>query len=43
MEPFDYLATKREVAALMSRRDKLIEYIDELIAEHGEDKVLAFP
>jgi hypothetical protein len=43
MEPFDFLATKKEVAALMSRRDKLIEYVDALIAEHGEDKVLAFP
>lgn len=42
-EPFDFLATRREIAALMSRRDTLIEYVDALIAEHGEDKVLAFP
>jgi hypothetical protein len=43
IEPFDYLATKKEIAALMARREKLIEYVDALIAEHGEDKVLAFP
>jgi hypothetical protein len=42
-EPFDYLATRKEIDALMSRRDKLLEYVDALIAEHGEDKVLAFP
>jgi len=42
-EPFEYLATDKEIAALMSRRDKLLEYVDALIAEHGEDEVLAFP
>ena len=42
-EPFAYLASDKEVAALLSRRDKLLEYVDALIAEHGEDKVLAFP
>jgi len=43
IEPFDSLLTERELDALMSRRDALLEYIDGLIAEHGEDKVLAFP
>lgn len=42
-DPFDFLATRKEIDALMARRDKLIEYVDELIADHGEDKVLAFP
>ncbi|MGH7337578.1 MAG: hypothetical protein ACREI7_08375, partial [Myxococcota bacterium] len=42
-EPFDFLMTDKEIDALMGRRDKLLEYVDALIAEHGEEKVLAFP
>jgi hypothetical protein len=42
-EPFEALLTDREIDALMKRRDRLLEYVDALIAEHGEDKVLAFP
>jgi hypothetical protein len=41
--PFDALLTERELAALLSRRGLLLDYVDELIARHGEDKVLAFP
>lgn len=41
--PFPRLLTAKEIAALLSRRDKLMAYVDALIAEHGEDKVLAFP
>ena len=41
--PFEALMTEREIAALMARRDRLLEYVDGLVAEHGEDKVLAFP
>jgi hypothetical protein len=40
---FDQLLTSGEISALMSRRDILIAYVDALIAEHGEDLVLAFP
>lgn len=42
-EPFERLMTDREIDALMKRRDRLLEYVDALIAEHGEEKVLAFP
>ncbi len=41
--PFDRLLTDPEIAALMGRRETLLAYIDELIAQHGEDKVLVFP
>jgi hypothetical protein len=42
-EPFEALVTQRELDALIARRDRLLDYIDDLIAKHGEDKVLAFP
>jgi len=32
-----------EVNAVLSRRNHVIEYVDQLIAEFGEDKVLALP
>ena len=35
--------TKDELEAMFSRRDIALAYIDELIAEHGEDKVMVFP
>ena len=41
--PFEYLLSDDELAATMSRRDFALAYIDELIAKHGEDAVLAFP
>jgi hypothetical protein len=37
------LLTPVEIRAIMSRRDHLIEYIDRLIAELGEEAVLALP
>jgi hypothetical protein len=37
------LLTDDEIRAIISRRDHFIEYIDRLIAELGEDAVLAFP
>jgi hypothetical protein len=40
--PFDRLLTDPEIAALMGRRDTLIEYVDGLVAQHGDDKVLVF-
>jgi hypothetical protein len=40
---FDYLLDEDEIAALLSRRDHLLGYIDQLIAQHGEQAVLAFP
>jgi len=43
IEPFDQLLTDGEIDALIARRDKLLEYVDGLIAGFGEDKVLAFP
>ena len=41
--PYDELLTDEELAALLARRDVLLAYVDELIARHGEAKVLAFP
>lgn len=43
IEPFDALLSDEEIKALLARRDLALEYIDGLIAEHGEDAVLAFP
>src|SRR5205823_161407 len=34
--PFRYLLTPHEIEALMARRDVLLEYVDGLIAQHGE-------
>lgn len=41
--PFDELLDDREIAALLSRRDRALEYIDQLISIHGADAVLVFP
>ncbi len=43
VEPFEYLLRDVEIAALLSRRDRALSYIDSLIRQHGEDSVLAFP
>ena len=43
VEPFDRLLTDVEIDAVMGRRDVLMKYVDDLIATHGEDKVLVFP
>jgi hypothetical protein len=43
VEPFDYFLRDPEIKALLSRRDRALEYIDSLIRQHGEDAVLAFP
>lgn len=40
--PFDNLLTKAELWALLQRRRHALEYIDQLIAAHGEDNILAF-
>ncbi|HEX3761598.1 MAG TPA: hypothetical protein VHW23_23030 [Kofleriaceae bacterium] len=37
------LLSETEIRAVMSRRDHLVEYVDRLIAELGEDAVLALP
>jgi len=37
------LLTRVEIRAIIARRDHFIEYIDRLIAEFGEDAVLALP
>lgn len=37
------LLHERELAAILERRDNMLRYIDQLIAEHGEAAVLAFP
>ena len=41
--PFPYALTRREIVALMTRRDRVLAYVDRLIARHGEQAVLAFP
>jgi hypothetical protein len=37
------LLTRRELAAMLARRDAVIARVDELIAAHGESRVLALP
>jgi hypothetical protein len=41
--PLGPLLSPDEVGAVLGRRDAAMAYIDRLIAEHGEDEVLAFP
>lgn len=41
--PLQPLLSNDEIDAVMARRDVAIAYIDELIAEHGAERVLAFP
>lgn len=43
IEPFEFLLTEEEIAALMSRRDRILEYVDQLIETHGREAVLEFP
>lgn len=43
VEPFEFYLRDSEIAALLSRRDRALEYIDGLIEKYGEDLVLAFP
>lgn len=43
IEPFDYLLGDDEVAAMLARRDRIIDYIDGLIEVHGADAVIVFP
>lgn len=43
IEPFVLLLEKEEIHAIIRRRDFALRYIDELLAEHGEDAVFAFP
>jgi Golgi casein kinase Fam20 len=43
VEPFDKLLTDQEIDAMMARRDELMKYVDGLIAQYGEEKVLVFP
>jgi hypothetical protein len=40
---FPPLLNDEELRALMSRRNFVLEHVDALIAEHGEDRVLALP
>ena len=37
------LLSPQEIRAVIDRRDNLVKYIDQLIAAHGEQAVLAFP
>ena len=37
------LLRKSEIALLLARRDALIAHVDELIATHGEERILVFP
>ena len=41
--PFVVLLTDEEIAALMARRDRLLEYVDRMIEMHGPEAVLVFP
>lgn len=41
--PYEALLTDGELRAVLARTRVLLAYVDELIARHGEDKVLVFP
>ena len=41
--PFEHLLSQEECAAVLARRDWALTYIDDLIAQHGESVILAFP
>jgi hypothetical protein len=41
--PYDRLLSDAEIAAVMFRRDRFIEYVDGLTAELGEAEVLPYP
>lgn len=43
VSPFSVLLADNEISALMSRRDRALEYIDGLIRQHGAKSVLVFP
>jgi hypothetical protein len=43
IDPFPLLLEKNELRALGKRRDFALRYIDDLIAQHGDQAVLAFP
>jgi len=41
--PWPRLLSEEEIAAMMKRRDYMVAYMDDLIADYGEAAVLAFP
>ncbi len=41
--PSRALLRESEIALLLARRDELIAHVDELIAKHGEERILVFP
>ncbi len=41
--PFEYVLTKQELDAVIIRQKNALAYVDDLIARHGEQVVLAFP
>jgi hypothetical protein len=41
--PYPQILTDAEIAGVLYRKDRLLEYVDDLIAKHGEDAVLVFP
>jgi hypothetical protein len=41
--PYDRLLGEKEIRGVMHRRQKLLEYVDELVALFGEEQVLVFP
>ncbi len=43
IDPFPQLLERNEIRAVLKRRDYAMRYVDELIKQHGEDAVLAFP
>lgn len=43
IDPFPLLLEKNELRALGKRRDFALRYIDDLIAQHGDQAVLVFP
>ena len=41
--PYAHLLTDNEVAAVLFRRERLVQYVDGLIADFGETEVLCYP
>lgn len=41
--PYEQLLTNSEIAAVLYRKDAFLGYVDDLIANHGQDAVLVYP
>lgn len=42
-EPYERLLTDSEIAGVMFRRERLLGYVEDLVANHGAERILVFP